>query len=809
MAGVLREGSRNGTAALVDAGTAPLPFRLTIAMRLRSSLGTVAIAALLLGCGGGGGGGMPQVQPPGPLPPPPPPPPPAPTADSFRTTEYNRVGALDAAEAYALGYTGAGVIVGIVDFGFDFAATDEVNYHPDSVGPNAQSVALYEAQTGTTVDNDPHGHAVAGIIAAKKNDTLVHGIAFDARILAVDYFSNVNETLISQGGVQYHVSDPWSYITARGSKIVNVSFGYDTGDVIPNPPAVTEAYTTTSPAVAVINGALLVSSAGNNGGPNPALSNLDIIDDLVAANALTNGPGAFVVAGSVNGNNQISSFSGRAGTAKDHYMVAPGEDIGLVYMGAVGIGTGTSFSAPLISGAAALILDRWPSLTGRQVADILFQSATDLGAAGVDTTYGHGLLNVEAALQPMGSSNVVVANGTAPALYATGMVLSPAFGDAPAFRASLAQVTILDGFGRDFTADASRAVYSRPNTHDLFGVMEQRFRWHGASYDLGQDAQFSYTVREDRSDAINAFRALNGAEDIHSHETVFQFSATRDDMSWSAGTGLSLRDAMSQRTADDPFTTASLTGAFYPMIGVGRGAFATARIELGDDTGVSFGIAEDQVRETYAGAGFAPDSWSHSAAMRLDHRHGRSLFEFELGGLVEDGGVLGTLAAGGLKLSEQAATVWTSATSETALNRHWSLKGSLTVAAAGVQHPGSSLIASLGPVYATSVSFGIAGKDLLARGDALAFVVGQPLRVERAPVTLITGGAVDASTSAVIMAETQSSLAPSGREIDLETAYRFALADWDFTTSVAYSLDANHVRGQNAVTGVLWLSRRF
>lgn len=194
--------------------------------------------------------------------------------------------------------------------------------------------------------------------------------------------------------------------------------------------------------------------------------------------------------------------------------------------------------------------------------------------------------------------------------------------------------------------------------------------------------------------------------------------------------------------------------------------------------------------------------------MRLDHRHGRSRFAFELGGLVEDGGVLGTLAAGGLKLSEQAATVWASATSESALDDHWSLKGSLTVAAAGVQHPGSSLIASLGPVYATSVSFGLAGRDLLARGHALAFVIGQPLRVEQAPVMLIVGGALDA-TGAVNMVSAQSSLAPSGREIDLETAYRFALADWDLTTSIVYSLDANHVRGENALIGVLWLSRRF
>jgi hypothetical protein len=329
-----------------------LPFRITTTMRLRSALGTVAIAVTLLGCGGGGGGGMPQVQPPGPLPPPSPPP--GPTPNSFRTTEYNRMGALDAvhaAEAYALGYTGAGVIIGVVDFNFQLSATDEVNYHPASVGPNTQSVALYQAQTGATAESDPHGHAVAGIAAAKKNDSLVHGIAFDAQVLAVDYFSNVNETQISQGGVLYHVSDPWTYITDRGSKVINTSFGYDTGDIIPNPPIVSEAYITASPAQAVVNGALLVSSAGNAGGPNPALSNLDIIDELNSLNRLTSGPGALIIAGSVNASNQISSFSNRAGSGRDHYMVAPGEDITVLWMGSLGVGDGTSFSAPLISGA--------------------------------------------------------------------------------------------------------------------------------------------------------------------------------------------------------------------------------------------------------------------------------------------------------------------------------------------------------------------------------------------------------------------------------------------------------------------------
>ena len=178
-------------------------------------------------------------------------------------------------------------------------------------------------------------------------------------------------------------------------------------------------------------------------------------------------------------------------------------------------------------------------------------------------------------------------------------------------------------------------------------MMEQRFRWRSASYGVGHDAQFSYMLREDRTDAINAFRSLNGAEDIQSHETVFQFSGTTNGTSWSAGTGLSLREALSPRADDDPFAAMSLTGAFFPAIGSGRGVFATARLALGDDTGLTLGIAEDQLRDGYDGAGFAPDNWTHSAALRLDHESGRSQFGFELGALVEDGGVFGTLAGGG------------------------------------------------------------------------------------------------------------------------------------------------------------------
>src|SRR5450432_1444553 len=204
------------------------------------------------------------------------------------------MGALDqirAADAYALGYTGQGVVIGIVDFNFVFG-TGEVNFDPASVGPNAQAQALYQAQTGSAPSTDQHGYAVAATAAALKNNSGGQGVAFNATVLAVDYFSDVNETQISQGGVTYHISDPWTYITSRGARIINASFGYEASDIIQNPPSVSNVYELASPATAVVNGALLVAAAGNSSGANPSQFNLDNISDLRSVGKLDSGAGA-------------------------------------------------------------------------------------------------------------------------------------------------------------------------------------------------------------------------------------------------------------------------------------------------------------------------------------------------------------------------------------------------------------------------------------------------------------------------------------------------------------------------------------
>ena len=68
-----------------------------------------------------------------------------------------------------------------------------------------------------------------------------------------------------------------------------------------------------------------------------------------------------------------------------------------------GDAAGTSFAAPRVVGAAALLRHKFPNLNGSALKQVLLQTATDLGATGVDNIYGYGLLNIPNAMSPQGN----------------------------------------------------------------------------------------------------------------------------------------------------------------------------------------------------------------------------------------------------------------------------------------------------------------------------------------------------------------------------------------------------------------------
>jgi len=254
---------------------------------------------------------------------------------------------LGAPEAHRLA-TGTGVIVAVIDSGVD-------PNHPDLAGAIAGS---YDAANGERPH--PHGTGMAGAIASRGT---VLGIAPGAELLTVRAF-NANSG--SAEGTTLNIIKGLDWAADQGARIVNMSFAG------PPDPRLKEAL-----AKAMAKGMVLIAAAGNAGPTAPPL--------YPAAD-----PGVIAVT-AVDASDAL--FSG-ANHGKYIAVAAPGVDV-LVPAPDAGyqLTTGTSVAAAEVSGVVALLLERNPRLTPKDVRHILTRTAKHLGARGSEREYGAGLVN--------------------------------------------------------------------------------------------------------------------------------------------------------------------------------------------------------------------------------------------------------------------------------------------------------------------------------------------------------------------------------------------------------------------------------
>ncbi len=389
-------------------------------------------------------------------------------ADKYRTSEYNAnwgLEAIHAAEAYASlekndktvvsGSTVAGkdVKIGIVDSG---ALTTHVE-----VASNYVATGSYDfvSSTSSVSDGNGHGTHVASIAAGVKDSSGVQGVAFGADILAERVLNSLGT------GSSFNVANGITQAVDYDAKVINLSLGGDYSSFIDNAILGSDASSAKS------NDVLTVAATGNYGDTTP----------IYPAELAKDGGGYVIAVGSVGTGSAISSFSNRCGDAKDFCMVAPGENI----YAAMPIGSttdldpdygcdssgycalyGTSMATPFVSGSAAVLRAAWPHLTAPQVTQILLRSATDLGASGTDTTYGHGMLNLYAAVQAQGSNTLGYGASVDSGGYdvrSSSIISDSIFGDA--FTANVASgvenAVFFDDFGRDYKAFLPERISSK------------------------------------------------------------------------------------------------------------------------------------------------------------------------------------------------------------------------------------------------------------------------------------------------------------------------------------------------------------
>lgn len=311
-----------------------------------------------------------------------------------------------------------------------------------------------------------HGTHVAGIVAGAQT-----GVAPSAHILNYAVFDDrryvANESKLINA---------WLDASARGATITNMSFGC-TGLALCFTAAEVGAM-----ASAGLSSMLFVKAAGND---DVNLANESV---AVSGDAARDAMARLMLVGSLELSGAMSSYSNRPGETcllptgasgcveglkwKYYFIVAPGSSIySTLPGGSYGYMSGTSMAAPVVAGAAALLQNRWPALKAdpETTALILFDTASDLGAPGVDAVYGWGLLNVTAAFQAQGTVNIVRSDGGTTPVTGTTLTGSPTFSG---LASVLGEVTVYDKYGRDFALKETGALRLLANpypTHERLG----------------------------------------------------------------------------------------------------------------------------------------------------------------------------------------------------------------------------------------------------------------------------------------------------------------------------------------------------
>ncbi len=272
-----------------------------------------------------------------------------PNDSDFKSQYYLKT--INAPKAWGSADYSNSVIVAVLDTGVDAS-------HPDLNG---------HIIGNDLTDSIGHGTEVSGIIAANSNN--------NQGITGISWNTNVISIMITDDNGQARVSSVVAGLDEaykRGARVVQISlstnqYSYSLRDAV---------------KLAQDRGLLIISSAGNSG-----------INELRYPSAFENVIGV----GAVDKDKNLEYYSTTGGHVS---LVAPGSSILTTTLDSkYEEVTGTSFSAPQVSGTAALVLSAVPTLSADDLRRVLLLSADDLGDSGRDDDFGYGLLNAKKAVE--------------------------------------------------------------------------------------------------------------------------------------------------------------------------------------------------------------------------------------------------------------------------------------------------------------------------------------------------------------------------------------------------------------------------
>ena len=615
--------------------------------------------------------------------------------------------AINLKAAQTAGYTGNGINVAVFDTGL---FTTNIKF-------TGNMVTGYNPFTNGAVTTDAassHGTFVSGIIAANMTTSTsqpTYGVAPLAKIMPIqiaDAAGNFTAT-------DKQMAAAINFATTNNARIFNNSWNsnYTLADLNTMYGAAYSKYVTSSwyPLqiaawqAAANKGILNVWAAGNYSKADPGY--FSAIPNLIPTLAST---WINVVATDQTG--KLASYSNACGITQAYCMAAPGSNIiSTINTNQLGGGSGTSFAAPIVSGAAALMMQKWPTLTGNQIQQILFTTANKTGVYANTAIYGQGMLDLTKAFAPVGTLTVTASNGTAVALTNSYVASGGAVGSIVAKAMGEISVIGLDNYSRDYQMNMGSAVMPK-NSLNYWGDQMALF---GADEVKNKDG----TVITGTANGMRSSFAMVSSKE---------------------GVGAAFGSNISPSLAYGAFANGSVRGSDLVLLNsVGNpymnmapnstsAAMSYGNTKVGAFTNT---VPKDDLLQMR-------NDLPQMAGGIVEHtvKWDGGYVSASLGMVTESNSILGTRSGGALSLGKGANTAFTGITAGFDLDNKWSAFGGATMGYSMIESNQNSMVSSVKGLTSGNAFAGISKTSVFNDTDRMGLVVGMPMRVNSGTATL-------------------------------------------------------------------------
>ena len=330
---------------------------------------------------------------------------------------YKRYEYINFAAASARDFTGKSTKINILD--------DFYTYHGNTVHDIVKNIAPNATISNYNVATSADSFSSFDYIATQLNATT------PAHIYNASWQIPASNSLNAASAI-YTQNSPKTYAAAQ-QYIYNLT---------------SENFVTNIRNIAIDNDAIFVWAAGNESqNESGALSAMPL--------AFPDLSGHFVNVVALDNYGKIAWFSNQCGITQNYCIAAPGSAWDT---DTKEYASGTSFAAPVVSGAIATIKEAFPYMNASQITDLLFTTAKDLGDPGIDAVYGWGLLDMEKATKPVGTPKIILSDNTIQPLN----VSNVGGAAAAAIKNANVKLAFVDDFGRAFTTNLSDNIHITP-----------------------------------------------------------------------------------------------------------------------------------------------------------------------------------------------------------------------------------------------------------------------------------------------------------------------------------------------------------